>query len=381
MEREKLTGYMKAVSEVGYTLYLIRGAADCLRDYNSSLIRDMLDIYDGIKDIARKKDMDPTIRSILKPYRKEAVRKELRSLGTAIFFGVLIFLTIAIFRLDSCISSGLSVMPFFRAALGSAHPASYNVNDDPYYEYVPNMVFGFITLFLEAVVITTAAALVIFYGGRLIGSLIRAVSRRVSSDRSGDTGDMVTCLNAYIASINVFDLCLDDLEEMEHTQLDLLASLLSLDVLEDRYIGYIPSTQIYSYLSDSRCSELEGENGAYALWESELASGLVADDICSAENMFRKNLFPETQLYLAAEIGEKLRFMGELFTYASSYRDMLEAQLDGERRDVPKRAALPRFDGERVRTAADSFIKKSVIADIASIAEQVCNEVADILSR
>lgn len=383
-KEDRLTEYMKAVSHIGYTLYLIRGAYECLKDYNASIQNEINEIYRGIRGAARKKDLDPTLGKILRPYRAAALGKIFRTAAITAFIAALLLFFVSYKPGASGILSGHSASSLLRSVLGFIIPSSWGVVDMlPTGNYEADGLIGFI-LFLLCFFLVFAAvpAVIILVLGFVLYipfCIIRNLVKRCTTRGSSGTDEMVTCLNAYIAAFNIFNVCLDELYEMELTQVDLLHSLLSLDKLDSAYSGYIPSTQIYTYLNEGRCTGLSGEDGAYALWDSELATGLVTGDLYEAETLSRKNMIPEAQWYLGGEVGQKLKYMGELFTFASSYRDMLEAQLSEERDKAAKRGPIPHFDSKRVSKEAESFMNRSVIADIASVAGHICYETADTL--
>lgn len=60
-----------------------------------------------------------------------------------------------------------------------------------------------------------------------------------------------------------------------------LEQLYSADVIYPKYRNLVAVTMIYEYLASGRCSELEGPNGAYNLYEMELRQNIIIGQLSS----------------------------------------------------------------------------------------------------
>ena len=58
-----------------------------------------------------------------------------------------------------------------------------------------------------------------------------------------------------------------------------LRELYSSDVIYSKYQTFAPVSKFYEYLSSGRCSQLEGYDGAYNLYEKELLAESIKDSL------------------------------------------------------------------------------------------------------
>lgn len=56
---------------------------------------------------------------------------------------------------------------------------------------------------------------------------------------------------------------------------NILKTIYSKNIIHSKYRDFVAVSQIYEYIDTGRCSELEGPNGAYNLFESELRQNLI----------------------------------------------------------------------------------------------------------
>ena len=73
-----------------------------------------------------------------------------------------------------------------------------------------------------------------------------------------------------------------------------LNSLYDLNIIFEKYRNIVAMTTIYEYFASGRCSELEGPNGAYNLYESELRQNLIVtklDAIIDSLDEIKNNQF------------------------------------------------------------------------------------------
>lgn len=68
-------------------------------------------------------------------------------------------------------------------------------------------------------------------------------------------------------------------DEIESKLSDVLSSCYSKDIIYPKYRNLIAVSTIYEYFACGRCNELEGPNGAYNLYESELRSNIIINSL------------------------------------------------------------------------------------------------------
>lgn len=74
---------------------------------------------------------------------------------------------------------------------------------------------------------------------------------------------------------------------------NLLTKLYDKNIIHPKYQNFVAIAQIYEYFDTGRCTELEGPNGAYNLYESELRANLIIDnlsEIASQLQAFNRNM-------------------------------------------------------------------------------------------
>ena len=87
----------------------------------------------------------------------------------------------------------------------------------------------------------------------------------------------------------------------EYTQTsDVLKRYYNLGYIYPKYRGLIPVCTIYEYLDSGRCFTLEGHEGAYNLYESELRMNIVLDKL--NEFLYRLDDISSSQHLLANEL-------------------------------------------------------------------------------
>ena len=72
-----------------------------------------------------------------------------------------------------------------------------------------------------------------------------------------------------------------------------LEQIYAKNILLQKYQYFIPVAQMYEYFNEGRCSKLEGEDGAYSLFESELGAKVIVDktdEIMSKLDEFERNM-------------------------------------------------------------------------------------------
>ena len=68
------------------------------------------------------------------------------------------------------------------------------------------------------------------------------------------------------------------IDKMRETQ-DLLEDYYSENIIYDKYRALVPVCTFYEYIASGRCSQLEGHEGAYNLYENELRLNIIVDKL------------------------------------------------------------------------------------------------------
>lgn len=87
------------------------------------------------------------------------------------------------------------------------------------------------------------------------------------------------------AAVVAGDFIEDEINYCEKELLSLIDGrnkLYSMGVIYIKYRSFIPVSSFYDYLASGRCSSLEGPDGAYNLYESEMRSNLVINQLSAA---------------------------------------------------------------------------------------------------
>lgn len=74
---------------------------------------------------------------------------------------------------------------------------------------------------------------------------------------------------------------------------NLLNKLYSMDIIHPKYRNFVAVAQFLEYLDTGRCTELEGPNGAYNLYEAELRANIIIDkldDIAMQLSVYNQNM-------------------------------------------------------------------------------------------
>lgn len=74
---------------------------------------------------------------------------------------------------------------------------------------------------------------------------------------------------------------------------ELLKQVYEKNIIHPKYRNLVAIAQIYEYFDTGRCTELEGPNGAYNLYESELRANIIIDnlsEIASQLQTFNRNM-------------------------------------------------------------------------------------------
>lgn len=74
---------------------------------------------------------------------------------------------------------------------------------------------------------------------------------------------------------------------------NLLDKLYSMNIIHPKYRNFVAVAQFLEYLDTGRCTELEGPNGAYNLYETELRANIIIDkldDIATQLSAYNQNM-------------------------------------------------------------------------------------------
>ncbi len=94
---------------------------------------------------------------------------------------------------------------------------------------------------------------------------------------------------------------IQELTDVLKQQQNVLKEFYSINAIRPKYRNLVAIATIYGYIKTARCSELEGANGAYALYKQHLRSNLVSSSI----NKVMKSL--ETIKICQYELYEKIK--------------------------------------------------------------------------
>lgn len=98
---------------------------------------------------------------------------------------------------------------------------------------------------------------------------------------------------------------INELEMQKNATLETLNKLYSLDIIYPKYRTLIPVIMFCEYLESGRCSQLEGHEGAYNIYESELRQNIIIaklDDVINRLEQIKDN---QWMLYDAIERGNQ----------------------------------------------------------------------------
>ncbi len=68
---------------------------------------------------------------------------------------------------------------------------------------------------------------------------------------------------------------LDQAVQLNEQTVEILSKLYSMGVVYPKYQGLVPISMLYEYLASGRCSQLQGHEGAYNLYEMEIRMNLI----------------------------------------------------------------------------------------------------------
>ena len=96
---------------------------------------------------------------------------------------------------------------------------------------------------------------------------------------------------------------------------DLLQHLLDKNILHPKYRDFVAVAQIYEYIDTGRCTELEGTNGAYNLYESELRQNTIIDRL-------------DVIVDQLAQLNRTMRYVANSVNQTNMLLDNISASLD-----------------------------------------------------
>ena len=110
-------------------------------------------------------------------------------------------------------------------------------------------------------------------------------------------------LEARNTKIKIYEKRKNEYLEYTETALKVYKKLLKTNYVYITYQDVIPICQFIQYLESGRCSSLEGENGCYNLYETELRNGVITNDqltIADHYDSYMKNQFIVATLFKKA---------------------------------------------------------------------------------
>ena len=130
----------------------------------------------------------------------------------------------------------------------------------------------------------------------------RKANEEVLNEYSRD----IACYKDYCK--NTFDMICDVGKKLSET----LESLYAENIIYPKYRNMVAVTTIYEYLESGRCSQLDGPDGAYNLYEMELRQNVIIGQLSSiASNLER---IKERQFALYNEVNEANQRANTLLT-------------------------------------------------------------------
>ncbi len=98
----------------------------------------------------------------------------------------------------------------------------------------------------------------------------------------------------------------DQLKSMKHETLDALDKLYDVGVVYAKYRALVPIVMFCEYMESGRCSQLEGHEGAYNIYENELRQNIIISKIELVLGKLEEIKENQYMLYEAIERGNRL---------------------------------------------------------------------------
>ena len=114
----------------------------------------------------------------------------------------------------------------------------------------------------------------------------------------------------------------------------LLQILYSFNTISDKYRGFIPASMLYQYINTERCSQLDGKEGAYTLFDQELRKNIIVDKF-------------DTIIFERAKLTETM-------PYAMNIVEQSESMTDTLARDLGNLASNAAFKQFKIQCAAQN---------------------------
>ncbi|GHV17961.1 hypothetical protein FACS18949_07000 [Clostridia bacterium] len=119
-----------------------------------------------------------------------------------------------------------------------------------------------------------------------------------------------------------------------------IGTLYDKGVVFEKYRHFVAVATFYEYLMSGRCETLEGRDGAYNLYETELRQNIIIGKI--DEILDRLSEIRDTQYVMCSAIQESNRISSEIASELSNIKSSLNA-IEGSSASVAKSAKLTEF--------------------------------------
>jgi hypothetical protein len=119
-----------------------------------------------------------------------------------------------------------------------------------------------------------------------------------------------------------------------------VAEYFDMNIVFDKYRHFVAVATFYEYLMSGRCDALEGRDGAYNLYETELRQNIIIGKLDEAVN--RLSEIRDTQYVLCKAIQESNRTSREIVNELSEINDSARA-IEGSSASAAKSAKLTEF--------------------------------------
>lgn len=135
-----------------------------------------------------------------------------------------------------------------------------------------SIMWGFMSFFL-----VTFAVMILYAGGKLY--IYNREARRHNQERVGKNKVILEESWNARKKIRILEGEMTQLLDGYQKAEEKLRELYSSDVIYSKYQMFAPVSKFYEYISSGRCSQLEGYDGAYNLYEKELLAESIKDSL------------------------------------------------------------------------------------------------------
>lgn len=140
---------------------------------------------------------------------------------------------------------------------------------------------------------------------------------------------------------------IDELEVQKNSTLEALNKLYDVGIIYTKYQALVPVVMFCEYIESGRCSQLEGNEGAYNIYESELRKNIIIDKLDVVVNKLEQIKENQPMLYEVIEQGNQKVSQLCSATYENAKR------LENIQNDVAISAENSRVTAQNTRVLAE----------------------------